>query len=104
MEEMRQQYEHRRDLFIGGLNEIDGVEAIMPEGAFYAWVKFDLPGLDSEGVCDYLLNEALVVGVPGDAYGSDEVCVRFSFAAAESELQKAVKQIKEAVDRYKEKS
>lgn len=104
MEEMRQQYEHRRDLFIGGLNEIDGVEAIMPEGAFYAWVKFDLPGLDSEGVCDYLLNEALVVGVPGDAYGSDEVCVRFSFAAAESELQKAVKQIKVAVDRYKEKS
>lgn len=101
IEEMRVQYEHRKELFIGGLNEIEGVECSMPEGAFYAWVKFDLPGLDSEGVCNYLLSEALVVGVPGDAYGSDEVCVRFSFAAAETELEKAVKRIKSAVDKYR---
>jgi aspartate aminotransferase len=102
IEEMRRRYEIRRDFFVGGLNAIPGVECMYPEGAFYAWVKFDLPGLDSEGVCNYLLNEAFVVGVPGDAYGSDEVCVRFSFAAADEELKRAVVQIRDAVEKYQE--
>jgi aspartate/methionine/tyrosine aminotransferase len=48
------------------------------------------------------LNEAFVVGVPGDAYGSDEVCVRFSFAAADEELKRAVVQIRDAVEKYQE--
>lgn len=94
IEEMRKSYEHRRDLFIGALNAIDGVEATYPEGAFYAWVKFDVPGMDSEAVCELVLNQAKVVGVPGGAYGTDECCLRFSFATEESELMKAAARIK----------
>lgn len=101
IEEMRVQYEKRRDCFIAGLNEIEGVECSYPEGAFYAWAKFHLPGLDSEGVCDYLLKEALVVGVPGDAFGGEEVCVRFCFAASETDLKRAVEQIRKAVEQYR---
>ena len=65
--------------------------AVLP--AFYAWVKFDIPGLDSEGVCDYILKEAKVVGVPGIAYGTDDSCVRFSFASSEEDLKQAVERI-----------
>lgn len=93
IEEMRKSYERRRDLFVGGLNAIDGVQCSYPEGAFYAWVKFDIPGLDSEGVCDYILKEARVVGVPGVAYGTDDSCVRFSFASSEEDLKQAVERI-----------
>ncbi len=97
IEEMRQSYERRRDIFVGGLNAIDGVECSYPEGAFYAWVKFDIPGLDSEGVCDYILREAKVVGVPGAAYGTDDSCVRFSFASSEEDLRRAVERIAAAM-------
>lgn len=97
VEQMRQEYERRRDMFIGALNAIDGVSCMMPEGAFYAWVKFEIPGYDSEQICDYILKHARVVGVPGIAYGTDEPCVRFSFAASWEELETAAKRIAEAM-------
>lgn len=101
IEEMRKSYERRRDLFVGGLNAIDGVQCSYPEGAFYAWVKFDIPGLDSEGVCDYILKEARVVGVPGVAYGTDDSCVRFSFASSEEDLKQAVERISAVMAKVK---
>ena len=97
VEQMRQEYERRRDMFIGALNAIDGVSCTMPEGAFYAWVKFDIPGYDSEQICDYILKRARVVGVPGVAYGTDEPCVRFSFAASWEDLETAAKRIAQAM-------
>lgn len=97
IEQMRQEYEKRRDMFIGALNAIEGVSCLIPEGAFYAWVKFDIPGYDSEKICDYILKQAGVVGVPGVAYGTDEPCVRFSFAASREELERAAKRIAEAM-------
>lgn len=98
IEEMRRAYEARRDVFINGLNEIPGVSCELPEGAFYAWVKFDLPNMNSEQVCDYILNEAKVVGVPGIAYGTDAPYVRFSFAASMENLKEAVSRIRKAVE------
>jgi aspartate aminotransferase len=70
---------------------------MVPQGAFYAWVKFDIPGFDSEHICDYILKNARVVGVPGIAYGTDEPCVRFSFAASREELETAVARIAAAM-------
>lgn len=93
IEAMRLKYEERRDMFIDGLNAIPGVFALKPEGAFYAWVRFDLPGLDSEAVASRILNEAKIVGVPGIAYGTDESYVRFSFAASDEDLRETVKRI-----------
>lgn len=92
IEQMRKKFEERRNLFIGGLNAIDGVSAKSPEGAFYAWVKFDW-GMTSEEVCDYILNNAKVVAVPGIAYGTDEPFVRFSFAESDEKLAETVRRI-----------
>ena len=99
IEQMRCIYEQRRDLFIGALNAIEGVSCRMPEGAFYAWVRFDVPGYDSEKICDYILKEARVVGVPGVAYGTDEPCVRFSFAASTEDLKTAAERIAVAMQK-----
>lgn len=96
IEQMRRKFEERRNLFIAGLNAIDGVSAKSPQGAFYAWVKFDW-GMTSEEVCDYILNNARVVAVPGVAYGTDEPFVRFSFAESDEKLAEAVRRIAEIV-------
>lgn len=97
-EMMRQSYKKRRDMFIGRLNAIDGVEARLPEGAFYAWVRFSLPDMDSSAICQYLLEKALVAGVPGDSYGGGgSRCVRFSFASSEEYLLRAAGRIENAV-------
>ena len=98
IEAMRLRYEQRRDMFIGELNQIPGVCCRMPQGAFYAWVKFDVPGMDSEAVCAYILEKAKVVGVPGVAYGTDECCVRFSFAASDEDLAEAARRIRLAME------
>lgn len=94
VEAMRVRYEERRAFFIAGLRSIPGVTANYPDGAFYAWVRFDIPNMDSEMVCDYILSEAKVVGVPGVAYGTDEPYVRFSFAASDEDLKRAVENIR----------
>lgn len=98
MEEMRKVYEQRRNCFVSALNEIPGVHCEMPEGAFYAWVRFELPGKDSEQVCTFLMEKAGVVGVPGYTYGEEGGCyMRFSFATATGDLELAVKKIKAAI-------
>lgn len=89
-EKMRQAFEHRRNLLVEGLSDIPGVEFLSPAGAFYAWVKFDTK-LDSEALCNELLEKAKIAGVQGDAYGEEDVtCVRFSFAASDEELLRMV--------------
>ena len=100
VERMRRSYQHRRDLFFEKLNAIDGVDAKIPEGAFYAWLRIDKNGMSSAEICDYLLREARVVGVPGDAYGvGGEKCLRFSFAEELSQLLEAADRIKTALDK-----
>ncbi|MBO4265271.1 MAG: pyridoxal phosphate-dependent aminotransferase [Clostridia bacterium] len=98
IEEMRKSYEMRRDIFIDGLNKIPGVHAEKPQGAFYAWVKIDKKGMDSFQICDYLIEEAKVVGVPGDSYGfGGDKCIRFSFATDLNDLKETVKRIEAAL-------
>lgn len=98
IEDMRKIYEQRRDMFVGILNSIPGVSCPKPEGAFYAWVYFDVKGMNSEEICEYLLKNAKVVGMPGTAYGEENVaCMRFSFANATAELEDAANRIREAI-------
>ena len=95
---MRKRYEIRRDQFIGALNEIPGVNARYPEGAFYAWVRIEKDGMNSFETADFLLEKCGVVGMPGEAYGSGaEHCLRFSFANSDDELKEAAKRIKQAL-------
>lgn len=102
IEQMRRIYQDRRDMFVGALNQIEGVHCVLPEGAFYAWVFFDIKGMDSAQVSEYLLENAKVVGMPGSAYGENRTCcLRFSFATATEDLRTAAKRIKEAIEKLR---
>ena len=98
MEEMCKVYEERRNMFCGALNAIPGVRCTLPEGAFYAWVYFDIKNMTSEQMCEYLLENTGVVGMPGSAYGEESACsMRFSFANATSDLERAAAKITAAL-------
>ena len=46
VERMRISFKERRDFFIKKLSQYSGIHVVCPEGAFYAWVRFD----DSENI------------------------------------------------------
>lgn len=98
IEAMRLQYEKRRNVFTSMLNSIPGVEAVPAQGAFYAWVKISKPGINPEDIGAFLLEKAKVVGVPGQAYGSQCCgCVRFSIASDLEQLKEAARRIEAAL-------
>ena len=93
-------YGERRQAFLSKLKEIPGTEVRFPEGAFYAWVSFDLPGVTDPA--SFLLERANVIGVPGIAYGETENrYVRFSFANGIDDLLRAAERIGNAVGNRK---
>lgn len=102
VESMRCQYEKRRDVFLGELRNIPRLNVVTPEGAFYAWVRFDLPGFNSLQFARLLLNEAHVLGIPGRAYGDQcDNFIRFSFASSLENLQEATNRIARLLNNWK---
>lgn len=100
IEEMRKVYEYRRDILVEALNAIPGVTFVAPEGAFYAWVCFDVAGMSAPQMSEYLLQEAKIVGVPGNAYGEKSGCyLRFSFATATDDLIEMTRRVKTAMEK-----
>ncbi|WP_143962364.1 pyridoxal phosphate-dependent aminotransferase [Litoribacter populi] len=108
-EKMAEAYLKRRELVLGYLREIPGLETHVPEGAFYFFPKVTSFFGKSAGkhtienaddLCIYLLEEANVSLVTGGAFGAPQ-CVRLSYAASEAELTEALKRIKEALAKLK---
>ncbi len=101
-EAMRQAFHRRRDLVKGLLDAIPGVKTNLPKGAFYIFPdvshffgkSFNGEKIkDCNDLCMFLLNEAHVSLVSGDAFG-DPNCIRISFAAADEQLIEAITRIK----------
>lgn len=105
--EMRAAFLRRRDLMISKLQEIDGLKLSIPQGAFYIFPdvssyfgkSFNGTTIaDANDFCMYLLNEAHVATVTGEAFGSPN-CMRISYAAADEKLVEAVRRIKTALEK-----
>jgi aspartate aminotransferase len=104
---MKDEFRKRRDIVYALLKEVPGIQVNLPDGAFYFFptVK-DYFGKsvngnvinNAEDLCLYLLNEAHVSTVTGEAFGNEE-CIRISYAAAEEQLVNAVSRIKEALSK-----
>ncbi|HSI90765.1 MAG TPA: pyridoxal phosphate-dependent aminotransferase, partial [Adhaeribacter sp.] len=101
-EEMTAAYKRRRDLVLGLMNEIPGIKTYVPSGAFYIFPDMSAffgkccTGYEINNAVDlslYLLNDAHVALVSGDAFGAPQ-CIRFSFAASDEKLTEALRRIK----------
>ena len=90
------EYLRRRDWVVPALNEIEGIECSMPEGAFYVMpnVKRLLGGRvrDSIELSKLLLDEARVVVTAGSAFGM-EGYLRISYANSREAIQEGVRRI-----------
>lgn len=80
LENNRNEYQRRRDLFVSGLNEI-GLTCENPAGAFYAFPDVTRISKDSREAAEIILNVAQVAAVPGIVFGPHgEGHLRFSFS------------------------
>ena len=106
IEERRLEFEMRRDYMYKALNEIPGITATLPEGAFYIFPS--IAGLlgktfggkemnSSTDVAEYLLIDHYIATVPGEAFGAPEN-LRLSYAASIGELEVAVDRIRKAFE------
>ena len=94
VEMMRQSYQERRDFIVEAFNNIPNMSHPDIEGAFYAFPKVDDTSKSSEEIANIILDEAVVVGVPGSAFGiSKDAHIRFSFAEDMNKLREAVDRI-----------
>ncbi len=98
LEYMRSAFEARRDLVIQRLQKMPGLKVNVPQGAFYAFPdvsayfgkKWNNTVIaDTTDLSLYILEEALVSTVTGDAFGSPN-CLRLSYATSEEVLNEAM--------------
>jgi aspartate aminotransferase len=100
---MRDAYRERHEYIVAALNEIPGFECRRADGAFYAFPRvtgaLETLGLggDAELVA-WLLSEADVAMVPGNAFGAPGY-VRISFACSLDTMTEAVERIRNAITR-----
>ena len=99
--EMREKYKGRRDLMIQLLNQIKNVDCVVPGGAFYAFPDFShYLGKNNNGqiindsfkLCDYILDAAKVVTVPGDGFGAPGH-IRFSYAVSKDTIRSGIDRV-----------
>jgi aspartate aminotransferase len=90
VEQMRREFEKRRDLIVTRLNAIPGVTCAKPQGAFYVFPRLaglygrKLGGVLVQGSLDFgrvALEQGRVATVPGIEFGADEY-VRLSYACS----------------------
>ena len=102
---MIDEFKIRRDLVLNLLAGIDGFNTNTPDGAFYVFPDISsyfgktLRGTTINNATDfsmYLLEEALVATVTGDAFGNPN-CIRISYAASQEQIIEAINRIKKAV-------
>lgn len=108
-EAMREAFRERRDIMLSMLEEIPGIKANHPDGAFYIFPDISAYFGKSDGhttirnaddFCDYVMSNAHVALVSGAAFGDDH-CFRLSYAASEAQLREAARRMRDVLGRLK---
>jgi len=109
LKDMIQAFKGRRNLVLEKLNNIPGIKTNVPEGAFYVFPDIssyfgkkhnDTIINNAADLCMYLLNDALVALVSGEAFG-DKNCIRISYATSEEILTDALNRVKISLEKLK---
>lgn len=109
VEQMRREFEARKNLIVALTRQIPGLEANDPDGAFYLFPKCSSYFGKSDGttvvnnsddLANYLLNKGHVATVSGDAFGAPGY-FRMSYATSQDNIRKAMTRISEALAKLK---
>lgn len=102
---MVDEFSKRREIIIDLLKAIPGIKINQPQGAFYVFPDVSdyfgrtLNNKKIENASDfaiYLLEEAHVATVNGEAFGNGD-CIRISYAASEKNIREAIKRISKSL-------
>jgi aspartate aminotransferase len=107
LREMGKAFVKRRDYVVERINKINGLRCLKADGAFYAFFecKDAINSLYNQGkikdktdlaLANYILDNYLVAGVPGSAFGLDNH-IRISYATSMEELTKGLDRIEKAL-------
>ena len=103
--EMKEAFRKRRTIVYDLLKVIPDIKVNLPDGAFYFFPEVkayfgksynETVINNAEELCLYLLNEAHVSTVTGEAFGNEN-CIRISYAASEDQLKEAMSRITKAL-------
>lgn len=106
---MKSEFQRRRNYVLMRLQSIPHAFCFKPHGAFYLFPNFssyyekefnNVLIRNSYGLAYYLLKEAKVAIVPGDAFGTDDY-IRISYATSMENLEKGMDRIIESLSRLK---
>ncbi len=96
VERMRAVFQQRRDLICRALNDMPGIQCMIPQGAFYVFADISGTGLSSEEFSLRLLKEQHVSVTPGNGFGSaGEGYIRMSYALSTEKLLEGMKRLRQ---------
>ena len=89
------EFNRRREIVLEGIAQAPGLSCpTIPRGAFYVLVRHDLPGFDSAGLADHILDHAGVAMVPGTPFGAcGEGYLRISYATSRADCREGMQRI-----------
>ena len=106
VEAMKVAFDRRRKLIVKMLNEIDGFECPMPQGAFYVYpavhkvlgreIRGKKPMTSAE-LATLILDEVEVAAVPGEAFGPSGY-LRFSYALSDEDIVEGISRIQKLIN------
>jgi aspartate/methionine/tyrosine aminotransferase len=97
---MVEEFRHRRDVIVPGLNAIEGMRCAMPKGAFYAFPNVEGTGMTERDFANYLMEDAGVAVLAGSSFGEHgRGFIRISYANSIENIEKALTKIEEAISR-----
>ncbi|MFH1194261.1 MAG: pyridoxal phosphate-dependent aminotransferase [bacterium] len=107
IEEMRKEFEVRRNFLWKEFNSINNVSCLKPEGAFYLFPNIKKLFNKTDGkvriensfnFAMYLLNEVQLACVPGSSFGAESY-LRFSYTTSMDVLKEGARRFKTAVEK-----
>ncbi|GAA4308677.1 pyridoxal phosphate-dependent aminotransferase [Compostibacter hankyongensis] len=103
--DMVAEFRRRRDYMVRTLRTIPGLKVTEPQGAFYVFPDVsayygkkagDTVITNADALCMYLIREAHISTVTGEAFGEPD-CIRLSYAASMDKLEEALRRLKDAL-------
>ena len=98
IKEMVDRFTKRREMVLQALNNLPGIKAYPPQGAFYTWIDITGTGMSSERFSAKLMEQEKVGLLPGPLFGElGKGHIRISFSTGEDQLKEALERFRRFV-------
>ena len=94
------EYRRRRDMVFSYLQNMEGLEVVRPDGAFYAFPSIRKLGISPLEFCTALLEEEGVSAVPGDVFGADGF-IRLAYCRSYDYIEEGMQRLQRFVAKHK---